>query len=85
MLRIENIFSQILSKKFDFRHFLRREKYPFHESSMIYNRPTSKPGSLWFLIAMDWWSRWELTGSSSIINSKELKTKKPAVNKPNNK
>ena len=65
------------------RHFLKREKYPFIESGMIFNRSTSKPGSLWFLISMDWWLRWEVTCSSSIINSNELITKKSSVNKPN--
>ena len=51
------------------RHFLRREQYPFTEaqsgvSSKTYhwincNRFTSKPGSSWYLIVMDWWLRWE--------------------------
>jgi hypothetical protein len=75
-------------EKSDFRHFLRREKYPFNESGIIYNRSTSKPGSSWFLISMEWWLRWELTCASSIINSKELKNKKPTSTKstkPDNK
>lgn len=61
------------------RYFLRREKYPFNELGTIENRPTSKPGALWFLIAMDWWLRWELLCSSSIININELKTKKTST------
>jgi hypothetical protein len=48
---------------------------------MIFNRSTTKPGSSWFLIAMDWWLRWESTCSSSIINSNELKNKKIPSNK----
>jgi len=52
---------------------------------MIFNRSTSKPGSSWFLIAMDWWVRWELTCSSSIINSNELKNKKIPSNKIDNR
>jgi hypothetical protein len=52
---------------------------------MIFNRSTSKPGSSWFLISMDWWLRWETTCSSSIINSTELKTKKTSSNKIDNR
>jgi hypothetical protein len=70
-------------KSFNFRHFLRREKSPFMESAMISNRFTSKPGSSWFLISIDWWMKWESTCSASIINSQELKTKKNSVNKSN--
>jgi hypothetical protein len=66
-----------------FRYFLRREKYPFIESDTKHNRLTSKPGSLWFLISMDWWLRWEAICFSSIINSTELKNKKNSSNKPN--
>ncbi|CAF5082326.1 unnamed protein product, partial [Rotaria sp. Silwood1] len=49
------------------KQFLRREHYPFFEaqssvSSKTYhwincNRSTSKPGSSWYLISMDWWLR----------------------------
>lgn len=59
-------------------HFLRREKHPFIEAEYDvsiktnFNRSTSKPGSSWFLIAMDWWIRWEATSSSSIINSNDF-------------
>ncbi|CAM4750883.1 unnamed protein product [Rotaria magnacalcarata] len=56
-------------------HFLRREKRPFNESETVSNRATSKPGSSWFLISMDWWCKLELQCSSSIANSNELKTK----------
>jgi len=52
---------------------------------MIFNRSTSKPGSSWFLISMDWWLRWETTCSSSIINSTEIKTKKTSSNKIDNR
>ncbi|CAF1339296.1 unnamed protein product [Rotaria sordida] len=65
------------------KHFLRREKYPFNESEVVYNRATSKPGSSWFLISMDWWLRWEAVCSSSIINSNELKNKKISSIKSN--
>ncbi|CAF4722565.1 unnamed protein product [Rotaria sp. Silwood1] len=68
------------------KQFLRREQYPFFEaqssvSSKTYhwincNRSTSKPGSSWYLISMDWWLRWEssaLSSSSSPnINSHDL-------------
>ncbi|CAF4440752.1 unnamed protein product, partial [Rotaria magnacalcarata] len=60
------------------KQFLRREQYPFVEaqpgvSSKAYhwincNRSTSKPGSSWYLISMDWWLRWD---SSANINSTE--------------
>jgi len=65
------------------RHFLQREKYPFSELGMMYNRSTSKPGSSWFLISMDWWLKWEATCSSSIINSKELINKPSSSTKSN--
>jgi len=52
---------------------------------MIFNRSTTKPGSSWFLIAMDWWLRWESTRSSSIINSNELKNKRIPSNKTDNR
>jgi hypothetical protein len=50
---------------------------------MTYTRSTSKPGSSWFLISMDWWLRWDLTCTSSIVNSNELLNKKSSLNKPN--
>ncbi|CAF0968583.1 unnamed protein product [Rotaria sordida] len=65
------------------KQFLRREQYPFFEaqpsvSSKTYhwincNRSTSKPGSSWYLISMDWWLRWESSASlsSSTVNSTE--------------
>ncbi|CAF2834191.1 unnamed protein product [Rotaria sp. Silwood2] len=65
------------------KHFLQREKYPFNESEVAYNRATSKPGASWFLISMDWWLRWETICSSSIINSNELKNKKISSIKSN--
>ncbi|CAF3868305.1 unnamed protein product [Rotaria sp. Silwood1] len=65
------------------KHFLQREKYPFNEFEVAYNRVTSKPGSSWFLISMDWWLRWETVCSSSIINSNELKNKKISSIKSN--
>ena len=70
------------------RQFLRREQYPFVEaqsgvSSKVYhwincNRSTSKPGSSWYLISKDWWTRWE---ASANINSTELMT--PNLHKKN--
>lgn len=63
------------------RQFRRREQYPFAEaqpgvSSKTYhwinlNRSTSKPGSAWYLIAIDWWIRWE---ASTIVNPSESAT-----------
>jgi len=53
------------------------------ESGMMYHRSTSKPGSSWFLISMDWWLKWEATCSSSIININELKNKKTSSIKSN--
>ncbi|UJR27426.1 hypothetical protein I4U23_008715 [Adineta vaga] len=70
------------------KQFLRREQYPFVEaqsgvSSKVYhwincNRSTSKPGSSWYLISKDWWTRWE---ASANINSTELMT--PNLHKKN--
>ncbi len=64
---------------FYFRQFLRREQYPFVEaqsgvSSKVYhwincNRSTSKPGSSWYLISMDWWLRWEHSATNNYIES----------------
>lgn len=55
------------------REFLQREQYPFVDaqagvSSKTYhwinhNRSTSKPGSLWYLISIDWWTRWEASAT----------------------
>ncbi|CAF1131929.1 unnamed protein product [Adineta ricciae] len=60
------------------KHFLQREKRPLFESALQYSRPSSKPGSMWFLIAIDWWIRWEATCSLSPTNSKEVLNKKSA-------
>ena len=70
------------------RQFLQREQYPFIAaqsgvSSKVYhwincNRSTSKPGSLWYLISMDWWARWE---TSSMAPSSE--TFNPSMHKKN--
>ncbi|CAF0809558.1 unnamed protein product [Adineta steineri] len=71
------------------KQFLRREQYPFVEaqsgvSSKVYhwincNRSTSKPGSSWYLISMEWWLRWEALLNN---NSAEL-TLTPTIHKKN--
>jgi hypothetical protein len=71
-----------------FRQFLRREQYPFVEaqsgvSSKVYhwincNRSTSKPGSSWYLISLDWWIRWE-----TILNPNSTEPITTAINKKN--
>ncbi len=76
-----------------FRQFLRREQYPFVEaqsgvSSKAYhwincNRSTSKPGSSWYLIYIDWWIRWESSGSNSPIESTIITNKKNSFTKLN--
>ncbi|CAF0759373.1 unnamed protein product [Adineta ricciae] len=58
------------------KQFLRREQYPFVEaqsgvSSKVYhwincNRSTSKPGSSWYLIPKDWWTRWESSANTNL-------------------
>lgn len=78
------------------RQFLRREQYPFIEaqsavSSKTYhwinqNRSTSTPGSPWYLIAMDWWNRWEAlpTQNESLPSPIMKKSSTSKLNKTNN-
>ena len=42
------------------------------ECSVPTYRHTSRPGSTWFLIDMDWWIRWEGTSLASMITSTHL-------------
>jgi len=78
------------------KQFLRREQYPFIEaqsgvSSKTYhwinqNRSTSTPGSPWYLIAMDWWNRWEAlpTQNESLPSPIMKKSSTSKLNKTNN-
>lgn len=47
------------------------------------NRATSKPGSIWYLISIDWWLRWESSTSSSemTLNAAQKKNSSSKLNK----